>query len=57
MNEKEIYFILRRRKNISQGEIATYLNCSQALISRWERNDTTMCKEKIGLYKEYIDRK
>lgn len=57
MNEKEIYFIKRRRKNISQKTLAEYLNCSQSLISRYETDDGTMCKAKIQLYKEYIDKK
>lgn len=57
MNEKEIYFIKRRRKNISQKTLAEYLNCSQSLISRYETGDGVMSKVKIEKYKNYIDQK
>lgn len=55
MNEKEIYLILRRRKNIGQVELAQLLNCSQSLISRYEKNECEMSKDKIERYKRIID--
>lgn len=57
MNEKEFYLILRRRKKISQNELAKVLNCSQSLVSRFEKDDCTMSKDKINRYKQYIDEK
>lgn len=57
MNEKEIYLILRRRKSISQWDLATELNCSQSLISRYEKNECEMSKDKVERYKRIIDEK
>lgn len=57
MNEKEIYLIKRRRKKISQWDLAKELNCSQSLISRYEKNECEMSKDKIERYKKYIDEK
>ncbi|WP_010651178.1 helix-turn-helix domain-containing protein [Oceanobacillus massiliensis] len=57
MNKKEIYLILRRRKNISQIELSKELNCSQSLISRYEKNECEMSEYKIKKYKQYIDQK
>lgn len=56
MNEKEIYLIKRRRKKISQIELAKELNCSQSLISRYEKDECTMSDDKIEKYKQYIDK-
>lgn len=55
MNLKDEYFLKRRHKGISQGELAKYLNCSQSLISRYEKSDCGMSEEKIFLYRKYID--
>lgn len=57
MNEKEIYLILRRRKKISQMELSQILDCSQSLISRFEKDECTMSDDKIMKYKRYIDEK
>lgn len=57
MNEKELYLILRRRKKISQMELALFLNCSQSLISRYEKDECTMSDDKVKRYKQYIDEK
>lgn len=57
MNERELYLILRRRKRISQIELAKVLNCSQSLISRFEKNECEMSEDKIKKYKQYIESK
>lgn len=57
MNERELYLILRRRKGISQIELARVLNCSQSLISRFEKNKCEMSDDKIKKYKQYIESK
>jgi len=57
MNIKDEYLIKRRKKNIDQTELAEYLNCSQSLISRYEKGSSGMSKEKIEKYREYIDNK
>ncbi|MBO0997400.1 helix-turn-helix domain-containing protein [Bacillus sp. SD075] len=57
MNLKEEYLILRRRKAIDQATLAKHLNCSQSLISRYEKGNSGMSQEKIKLYRQYIDNK
>ncbi|PAE12472.1 transcriptional regulator [Niallia circulans] len=56
MNIKDVYFLKRRQKKISMQKIAKYIGCSQSLISRYETGDCGMAKEKIELYREYIDK-
>lgn len=55
MNDKEKYFMLRRKKRIKLKQIADFLNCSITLISRYENDDVNMSKEKIEGYKNFID--
>ena len=55
MNRKEEYLLKRRRKNINQNELANILDCSQSLISRWEKDDCLMSEDKILNYEQYID--
>lgn len=57
MNIKEEYFLLRRKKGIGQLELSKHLQCSQSLISRYEKGTSGMSKEKIIKYREYIDNK
>lgn len=57
MNERELYLILRRRKGISQTKLSKVLNCSQSLISRFEKGECKMSDAKIKKYKQYIDNK
>lgn len=54
---RDEYLIKRRKKGISQKELAQVLNCSQSLLSRYERGECGMKKEKIQKYREYIDKK
>ena len=55
MNRKEEYLLKRRRKNINQNELANILDCSQSLISRWEKDDCLMSEDKVIKYEQYID--
>ena len=57
MNMRDEYLLKRRKKRISQKELSEYLQCSQSLLSRYERGECGMKKEKIGLYRRYIDEK
>uniref|UniRef100_C5D6X8 Transcriptional regulator, XRE family n=1 Tax=Geobacillus sp. (strain WCH70) TaxID=471223 RepID=C5D6X8_GEOSW len=54
---RDEYLIKRRKKRISQKELAQVLQCSQSLLSRYERGECGMSKEKIQKYREYIDEK
>ena len=54
---REEYFLKRRQKKITMQEIAEYIGCSQSLISRYETGDCGMKKEKLEMYREYIDSK
>ncbi|MGG3892505.1 helix-turn-helix domain-containing protein [Geobacillus stearothermophilus] len=51
---RDEYLLKRRKKGISQKELAQVLNCSQSLLSRYERGECGMSKEKIQKYREYI---
>ena len=54
---RDEYLLKRRKKKISQKELAEYLNCSQSLLSRYERGECSMSKEKVELYRCYINEK
>lgn len=54
---RDEYLLKRRKKRISQKELSEYLQCSQSLLSRYEREECDMSKEKIELYRRYIDQK
>lgn len=57
MTEKEYYFLLRRKKKISQKEISQEIGVTQSLISRYETGDCEMSEQKIERYRSYIDQK
>lgn len=57
MTEHILYFLKRREKRITQTELADYLKCSQALISKFESGMGSMSQEKINQYRQYIDEK
>ncbi|WP_136603809.1 helix-turn-helix domain-containing protein [Paenibacillus dokdonensis] len=49
---------LRMRRfslNIKVKEIAEFLGCSVGLISNWEHDRSYMGKDKVEMYKEYLD--
>jgi predicted transcriptional regulator len=53
LNERELYFMKRRRLGITHQEIADYLGVNQSTISRYEAGKMNFkFSEK---YKEYID--
>ncbi|GGJ77127.1 transcriptional regulator with XRE-family HTH domain [Anoxybacillus voinovskiensis] len=54
---RDEYLLKRRKKHISQKELAEYLQCSQSLLSRYERGECGMNREKEKMYREYIDKK
>lgn len=54
---RDEYLLKRRKKRISQKELAQVLQCSQSLLSRYERGECGMSKEKIQKYRRYIDQK
>jgi transcriptional regulator with XRE-family HTH domain len=54
---RDEYLIKRRKKKISQKELSEYLQCSQSLLSRYERGECGMKPEKVQKYREYIDQK
>lgn len=57
MTEHILYFLKRREKRITQKELADYLKCSQALISKFESGMGSMSQDKINQYRQYIDEK
>lgn len=54
---RDEYLLKRRKKRISQKELSQVLQCSQSLLSRYERGECGMSKEKVELYRRYIDEK
>ncbi|MFB5281921.1 MULTISPECIES: helix-turn-helix domain-containing protein [Peribacillus] len=54
MNDREMWLLKRRRKHITQKEIAEYLQVTQSMISHFEKANRDLSQEKIELYKKYI---
>jgi transcriptional regulator with XRE-family HTH domain len=54
---RDEYLLKRRKKKITMQELAEYIGCSQSLLSRYERGQCGMKKEKVELYRQYIDQK
>lgn len=54
---RDEYHLLRRKKGIKLKELAEYVGCSIALLSKYESGKSGMKKEKVELYREYIDNK
>jgi transcriptional regulator with XRE-family HTH domain len=55
LNEREIYFMKRRKLHITHQEIAEYLGVNQSSISRYERGEINF--RLADDYKKYIDNK
>lgn len=55
LNERELYFMKRRKLRITHKEIAECLGVNQSSISRYERGEMNFKHEKE--YKNYIDKK
>lgn len=54
ITENEKLIILRKRKNISQQEVAKKLMVSQAYISMFENGKENMREDLLEKYKQYI---
>lgn len=54
ITENEKLIILRKRKNISQLEVAKKLMVSQAYISMFENGKEIMREDLLEKYKQYI---
>jgi transcriptional regulator with XRE-family HTH domain len=52
--EKDYFLLMRRKKKISQHEIATHLGITQAYISYFETNTKPMSQHYVEQYKKYI---
>lgn len=57
IDKKDYYIMLRKQKQILLKDVAEYVNCSIAHISRWENNKANMIDEKEQKYYQYIDSK
>lgn len=55
LDEKELYFLKRRKLHITHQEIADYLGVNQSSISRYERGEINF--KFANEYKNYIDNK
>ena len=47
----------RIAKKITLKEIADYIGCSVALISKYENKERNMSSDKVKQYEEYIENK
>jgi len=57
LSKLDEYLIKRRKKGITHTELAEHIDCSQSLISLYERGKTKMDVHKVIKYQEYIDEK
>lgn len=55
LNEREIYFMKRRKLGITHQELADFLGVNQSSISRYERGEINFRLAKD--YKKYINEK
>lgn len=55
LTPKETYMLLRKRKNIKLRQLAEHLECTEALISMYERGLSGMSDERVRKYMEFID--
>lgn len=54
--QKDAYFLKRKKKGIRLQQIAQYLGCSASWVSRFETGvAATMAVEKMEAYRQYID--
>lgn len=53
--EKEKLIMLRKRKRISQGQVASHLKVTQAYISIFENNHYEFNEELYSRYKTFIE--
>lgn len=54
MDDRDYYFLLRKKKKIRLKEIAQELGCSIALISFYENEKCNMSDDKILKYQRII---
>jgi transcriptional regulator with XRE-family HTH domain len=55
LNERELYFMKRRKLRITHQEIADFLGVNQSSISRYERGEINF--QHAQEYMNYIDNK
>lgn len=53
-NIPEQYTMFRRRNKVKLKDVANYIGCSISLLSRWEREEFNMSKDKVILYQKFI---
>lgn len=53
MNKTD-YYLMRREKKIKLKQIADYIGCSIANLSKYENNLINMSNDKVQKYQEYI---
>lgn len=55
INERELYQLKRKRLKIKLTEIGDFVGIDASCISRYERYQANMSKDKRLAYKKYID--
>jgi transcriptional regulator with XRE-family HTH domain len=55
IDKRAYYAMLRKQKKITLREVADYVGCSIAHISRWENDLNNMSDEKQQKYYQYIE--
>ncbi len=55
MNTAEKIILLRKKKGISQEELANKLNTSRQAVSKWENNQSTPDLEKLVALSKYFN--
>lgn len=52
--DKDLLFLMRRKKKITLKQLSEACNCSVSLLSLWENDKCSMNANKIQKYKEFI---
>ncbi|MGJ7044626.1 helix-turn-helix domain-containing protein [Thermoanaerobacterium thermosulfurigenes] len=55
LTSREEYIIKRKRKKIKLKDLAQALNCSEALICKYEKGHLELKADMLEAYQNYID--
>ncbi|GLC32179.1 helix-turn-helix domain-containing protein [Clostridium omnivorum] len=55
LTDREYYRLMRKRYNIKLKAISDYIGCSLSLLSKYEKGQRELSKDKLKLYIKFIN--